>query len=419
MLLAGLLVILIANHRTKIKGTQYVWAIMGIVFVITVFEYIEIWCDTYNKPLWILYAKSAITYSLYPLLMILELFLIAKIKHKLLMLIPYFIELPFLAADLFGTNFVYGYFENHSFRGGRLNFLPALVLSFYTVLLLVYSMKFIDQKEYPKAVIAVFVSVSSAATTLLEYNNIVTGRTAEIAALEILVYYFYLAAIYQGQVQSALHKREIELEKSKNKLEHAKNETLMAQIQPHFINNSLMALRSRSFDYPDIYESLTNFSRYLRSNFDALGDVSLLRFDQEMKNIKAYLALEQDNFGDRLQVEYDIECDDFYIPALSVQPLVENAVRHGVGTYDKGGVVRICTRRDNGKIIIEVIDDGSGRSSITENQKSRKGIGIENVRRRLHSMSKGELEMLTNENGTTARITIEENGGTNDNTVSR
>ena len=96
MLLAGLVVILIANRRTKIEGTQYVWAIMGIVFTITVFEYLEKWCDTYNKPVWILYFKALFTYSLYPLLMIMELFLIARVKHKLLILIPYFIEIPFL-----------------------------------------------------------------------------------------------------------------------------------------------------------------------------------------------------------------------------------------------------------------------------------------------------------------------------------
>ena len=88
MLLVGLKVILIANRRTKIEGTQYVWAIMGIVFAITVFEYLEQWCDAYNKPVWILYFKAAVTYSLYPLLIILELFLITKIKRKLLIMIP-------------------------------------------------------------------------------------------------------------------------------------------------------------------------------------------------------------------------------------------------------------------------------------------------------------------------------------------
>ena len=89
--------------------------------------------------------------------------------------------------------------------------------------------------------------------------------------------------------------KELELEQNKNAL-------LMAQIQHHFINNSLMAIRARCSDYPEIYESITNFSMYLRSNFEALGTAKLITFEQEMDNIEAYLALEQQNFGDRLNL---------------------------------------------------------------------------------------------------------------------
>lgn len=191
-------------------------------------------------------------------------------------------------------------------------------------------------------------------------------------------------------------------------LEQSKNQTLMAQIQPHFINNSLMSLRARCVRYPDIYESITNFSLYLRSHFEALGDTKNISFEQEMTNIEAYLALEQQNYKDHLKVEYEIEYDDFSIPALSVQPLVENAVRHGIGTYEEGGTVQINTYRRDGRIIIEVIDDGSGRNNMTAQQRKRKGIGIENVQARVNSMTNGNLEIITRKNGTTARITLEE-----------
>ena len=93
-----------------------------------------------------------------------------------------------------------------------------------------------------------------------------------------------------------------------------------------------------------------------------------------MTNIEAYLALEQQNYKEHPIVEYEIECDDFYIPALSVQPLVENAVRHGIGTYEQGGTVRINTYRKGGKIIIEVIDDGSGKERVSlHSRRSVKG----------------------------------------------
>ena len=137
----------------------------------------------------------------------------------------------------------------------------------------------------------------------------------------------------------------------------------------------------------------------------------MISFEQEMENIEAYLALEKQNYGDRLQVMYNIECDDFMLPPLSVQPLVENAVRHGVGTCEKGGSVLIASRRDQGKIIIEITDDGSGSSNITQQQSKRRGIGIDNARARLKLIVDGELEIITNEHGTTARITLSETTG--------
>lgn len=233
-------------------------------------------------------------------------------------------------------------------------------------------------------------------------NNIMVAITALIMFM-----------IYEKNKTEVTIKYGYELEKAKTELaekrldlEEAKSQTLMAQIQPHFINNSLMAIRSQCREYPEVYESITNFSRYLRSNFEALGDTRRILFEQEMENIEAYLSLEQRNFGDRLSIEYDIDCDDFLIPPLSVQPLVENAVRHGIGTRERGGTVTISAHKLTDTAVIEIKDDGVGSSNITDKQTERKGIGIDNVRRRLRSMTDGELEIISNENGTTARITV-------------
>lgn len=239
----------------------------------------------------------------------------------------------------------------------------------------------------------------------ISFNNIAVS----ISALIIFILFENQRTSFAVQRERKLNRVQNELLESRLAVQQANNEMLLAQIQPHFISNSLMALRAQCLDYPEIYESITNFSLYLRSHFEALGSSNkMISFEQEMDNTEAYLALEEQNFGDRLQVNYQIECDDFMLPPLSVQPLVENAVRHGVGTYEKGGVVLISTRREHGKIIIEVTDDGSGSSNITPQQTKRRSIGIENVRVRLKSIADGELEIITNENGTTARITLPE-----------
>ncbi len=237
-------------------------------------------------------------------------------------------------------------------------------------------------------------------------NSVYTGISLNNLAVSVSAMIMFV--MYEKDRAAIVTEKVREAQKVRLELAESRNRVLMAQIQPHFINNSLMALRARCVDYPEIYESLTNFSIYLRSNFEALADTKLITFEREMENIEAYLALEKQNFGDRLRVEYDIESDDFLIPALTVQPLVENAVRHGVGTYDNGGTVWIRQYRENGSVVIEVTDDGSGRSGITEQQQKRRGIGIENVRARLRTMSGGVLEITDAGHGTCARITLDE-----------
>ena len=415
LLLSALTVILIANRKTKIDGTQYVWAIMGLTFVVTSCEYLEYWCNTYDKPVWILYVKTALVYLIYPLVGLLELYLVVQIKHKVWIVIPYAMYSVLVLINMFGVPIIYMFYPSHSFAGGYLRILPAVMEFFYLILLMFYSPQFFKSGNYSKSLIVIFMVLATIITTLFEIGQIAVDHTDEIIAIDILVYYFYLAAIQTTNVQAELFERKLELEKAKTELaenrlalEESKTQTLMAQIQPHFINNSLMAIRARCFDYPEIYESITNFSRYLRSNFEAIGNTKLILFEHEMDNIEAYLSLERANFGDRLNIEYDIDFDDFLVPALSVQPLVENAVRHGVGTYDEGGTVTISVHRDGCSIIVEVCDNGIGRKDITEQQDKRRGIGIDNVRKRLSHMMDGRLDIISGENGTTARITITE-----------
>ena len=207
-----------------------------------------------------------------------------------------------------------------------------------------------------------------------------------------------------------LEKTQTELERSNYLLEQSKNQLLIAQIQPHFINNSLMTLCARSREYPDVYEGLKYFSMYLRSHFDILSEESPITFEQEMDNIEAYLTLERMNYKDKLQVDYNIMCDDFMVPALSVQPLVENAVRHGI-SRENGGTVGISSFRKDGYIVIEVKDDGTGDRPDIEKNKERRGVGLENIIKRLDLVCGGRLELMKVPDGTVARITIKEESG--------
>ena len=300
--------------------------------------------------------------------------------------------------------------DNYYVRGPFFSIWHIITIVSFVYIFIVYvmyrrSINILLQQIILSATIIPFIGfMLNTVYSVVSFNNI----SVSLCSLIIFICYEKNRSVIAYETASELQYTKTVLAEKKLALEHRKNELLLAQIQPHFINNSLMALRSRCCNYPEIYDSLTNFSRYLRSHFEALGDVELIPFEYEMDNIEAYLALEEENFGERRTVEYDIECDDFLVPALSVQPLVENAVRHGVGTYDKGGLVKICTKRSDNTVLIEITDSGKGQTSPTDQQIKRKSIGIENVRARLGFLSGGKLELIKQENGTCARITINE-----------
>lgn len=404
MLLTGLAIILIVNRKTKIEGAQTAGTIMLLVFLLTVCDFVEKYVVENSLPLKILYVKTSLTYWLHPLLVILELHLVAPIKRKwlhALVLVPYFLDCIAVFINIFHAGIVYKFDAEYNFTGGSLHFLPAVTVIFYITMLGLYSIGIMANGDLSKSIIVIFMVISTSITVYLEYSGTIVGHVNEVAAMDIVIYYFYLSAIFHGEVQQKLNDSKLELE-------HRNNELLMAQIQPHFINNSLMAIQARCIDYPEIYESLKNFSRYLRSHFDQIGNPKPVTFEQELKNIKAYLALEKMNFGDRLEVEYDIESEDFLIPSLTVEPLVENAVRHAIAAREFGGTVRIIQRDEESGVIIEVHDIGKGTLNLTDKQEKRRGIGVRNVRARLAVDGKGMLELIPEENGTCARVTLVE-----------
>ena len=147
ILLAGLIVILLANRRTKIEGVNLVWVMIGLIFLLTLCSYAESWCYENNKPVWIRYVKSSIFYSVNPLLILLELYLIAPIRHKLLMSLPYAVNTIIAVIDLTGTNLIYGYTEDNIFLPGKLHILPALVICFYILLLTEYSIPGLQKRS--------------------------------------------------------------------------------------------------------------------------------------------------------------------------------------------------------------------------------------------------------------------------------
>ena len=169
---------------------------------------------------------------------------------------------------------------------------------------------------------------------------------------------------------------------------------MLSQIQPHFLFNSLGAIAHLCRSDPEARDAVNKFSRYLRHNMDSLSQTEPIPFASELEHTKAYLELEQLRFPAELDVRWDLSCTDFLLPTLTLQPLAENAVRHGIrGSSSGAGTVTISTRETPEHYEITVEDDGVGFDPAAEAADGMPHIGLTNVRERLRRVCGGELRI--------------------------
>lgn len=207
-----------------------------------------------------------------------------------------------------------------------------------------------------------------------------------------------------------------ELEKDALRREKEKTEfqvsAMISQMQPHFLYNCLSVISALCEEDPPLAAKATNaFSDYLRENISFANKRTPISFSEELNHIKIYIWLEQLRFPKKLNVEYDIKCSAFPVPALSVQPLVENAIKHGICKTREGGTVKICTYETDQHYCILVSDNGAGFDTSQVPDDGRQHIGIENSRYRLRELVGGTLDVASSPgNGTTVTINIPRQG---------
>ncbi|WP_269885688.1 sensor histidine kinase [Paenibacillus gyeongsangnamensis] len=166
---------------------------------------------------------------------------------------------------------------------------------------------------------------------------------------------------------------------------------LRSQIKPHFLYNTLNSIAALCVKDPGKAEELTlEFAQYLRRSFDFKHLDSLSTLEDELELVQAYLNIEKVRFGAKLNVEYDVDANlDIRIPPLILQPLVENAVRHGLMSNLTGGTVKISIKRIAGAAIsLAVEDNGCGMSKgqlaeILQPNGNKKGVGLRNIIQRI------------------------------------
>ena len=209
-----------------------------------------------------------------------------------------------------------------------------------------------------------------------------------------------------GAVLLFIHYTEFAHLATDDKMSEQRIQLMLSQIKPHFLYNTLGSIEALCERDPKVAKLATrNFSKYLRGNMDSLSGENLIPFEKELQHTKLYLGMEMMRFGDALTVEYDIAKQNFFIPPLTLEPIVENAVKHGIRRNENGrGIVRIATRERGDGYEILVSDNGPGFHPM-ETTEDPKRIGIRNVRERLKRICGGSLQIDSKEGeGTTVTI---------------
>ena len=225
-----------------------------------------------------------------------------------------------------------------------------------------------------------------------------------------------LLKVVPQNLNAAIRARELEAEKVILNAELAESRiaTMISQIQPHFIYNTLGTIEQLCITEPKEASKLVrNFSLYLRGNFSELDNAKPIRFSQEMNHVKHYTDIEQVRFPD-MTIQYDLRSVEFLLPALSVQPLVENAIKHGLMGLEEGGIVTISAYETKESYVVEVTDDGVG-FDMNKGYDETKHVGIKNIRGRIEAMCNGTLTIESKiGGGTKATIKIPKEAAEND-----
>lgn len=242
-------------------------------------------------------------------------------------------------------------------------------------------------------IIAAFIVISIPMDHYLYTDTVPFSYLTIVIVSSTLFYYIWLHLQFVRE-----HERAFQAEQ--------RIQIMTTQIQPHFLFNTIATIKALCRRDPEKAANVADkFGAYLRQNLDSLESPGLIPFRKELAHTKIYADIEMVRF-ENVRVEYDIEDDDFAVPPLTVQPMAENAIRHGVRIREEG-IVRISTRRAEDSHVITIWDNGIGFDPDDLKETDSGHIGIRNVRERVESLCGGTLELKSRAGeGTTVVIRI-------------
>ena len=397
LLLSLLFAIIIDSYLNRIQK-KILYIIAALIFLLILQNIMEYKLSLLNHGTWLRTVTAVTGYTLRPAILVMFLYAVQPARNFR----PAWILLAANTAvyiTAFFSKIAFYFDDSNHFHAGLLNPVCMIISGAILINLILQAIKVFHpkkQKETWTPVFAVFLVAASVVLdyTIVYYDEPVTFLTIAVVISSIL-YYIWLHLQFVREHENDL--------KAQQRIQIMKT-----QIQPHFLYNTLMTIQALCLKDPEqAYEITGKFGLYLRQNLRTLDQSDLIPLRKELEHTKIYAEIEKMRFPN-INVEYDITDDDFLLPPLTIQPIVENAIRHGVRIREPG-IVKISTRNKQHYHEIEISDNGIGFHVQKAGFDEKNHIGISNVRERIEKMCAGTLTIDSKESiGTTVVIRIPE-----------
>ena len=415
IMLFGVFVVYSGSKRINLPRAERILPIAAQgVFICSILDYFDQYFSTFDTYTIGRSICRALESEIYPILLFIVLCTLSPKRYMKLLGIPLVINTVYCILLLFNTKLGAYYTEDNQFHRGVLGYIPYIVNMIYLLLLYYFTQQPFRENKILRNRLFLFITLTLALTSTLVLLGVIPNMNT-ICVFSILLYMLYFTITQQANIRRELMIADMQL--------------YQRQIRPHFIYNGLGLIRSLlPREESEAKDVLDHFTRYLRGNAEILTIRDLIPLSKELEIIDNYLYMAEKRFEDSIIVERDLRDMDFMVPALSVQILVENAIRHGIRKREDGsGTLWLSSYTKNKYHTIEVRDNGVGFDTkelidrweeesrtggadwleLQQKNPDQSHLGLINLRKRLEIQCDGGLSISsTIGEGTLARITI-------------
>ena len=304
-----------------------------------------------------------------------------------------------LVSAVFINGFVYITPENQYYHGPLYPLIPIPIIA---VLLLNFTGTMRRRTRLSRKFLSLVIAQMPMAFTLI--LNLFVDAVLLFGISYVLSALVMYSLVLSDQIEQTIQYQQ-KIAEQQGEIARQRTKVMVLQMRPHFIYNTLVSIHSLCGINPQKAQQITmDFTNYLRRNFNAVASDSTIPFSMELEHTRAYLAVEQAQHEDMLSVDYDTPYTHFRLPALTLQPIVENAVKHGMDPYHGPLCISIRTQSTDFGVEIIVEDNGSGFDTSDNGEPH---LALKNIQQRLEFMCDGSLAIIPrDEGGTVVTITI-------------